>query len=54
MNRKAQANLDRAMTTLDEEWRKARNLLIGIAAASGRDSRRHDHRRYSHIAVGTP
>jgi DNA-binding helix-hairpin-helix protein with protein kinase domain len=31
----AQANLDRAVTTLNQEWRKTRNLLIGITAASG-------------------
>ena len=31
----AQANLNRAMTTLNQEWRKTRNILIGITAASG-------------------
>ena len=35
INDEAQANLERAVTTLDEEWRKTRNILIGITAASG-------------------
>ena len=34
-NSEAQANLDRAVSTLDREWRKARNILIGITATSG-------------------
>ena len=35
VNDEAQANLERAVTTLDREWRKTRNMLIGITAASG-------------------
>ena len=31
----AQTNLDRAVTTLNQKWRKTRNILIGITAASG-------------------
>ena len=31
----AQANLDQVVTTLNQEWRKTRNILIGITAASG-------------------
>ena len=35
INNEAQANLDRAVTTLNQEWRKTRNILIGITVASG-------------------
>ena len=35
INDEAQANLDRAVTTLAQEWRKTQNILIGITAASG-------------------
>ena len=35
INDEAQANLERAVTTLGQEWRKTRNILIGITAASG-------------------
>lgn len=35
INDEAQTNLERAVTTLDQEWRKTRNILIGITAASG-------------------
>lgn len=31
----AQSNLDRAVTTLNQEWRKTRNILIGITTAAG-------------------
>ena len=31
----AQTNLDRAVTTLNQEWRKTRNILIGITTAAG-------------------
>ena len=31
----AHTNLDRAVATLNQEWRKTRNILIGITAASG-------------------
>ena len=35
INDEAQANLDRTVATLDQEWRRTRNILIGITAASG-------------------
>ena len=35
INYEAQASLDRAAATLNQEWRKTRNILIGITAASG-------------------
>ena len=35
INNEAQATLDRSVTTLNQEWRKIRNILIGITAASG-------------------
>ena len=31
----AQTNLDRAVTTLNQEWRKTRNILIGMTTAAG-------------------
>ena len=35
INSEAQSNLDRAVATLGQEWRKTRNILTGITAASG-------------------
>ena len=35
INNEAEANLGRAVATLNQEWRKTRNILIGITAASG-------------------
>ena len=35
INDEAQANLDRAVATLNQEWRRTRNILIGITAGSG-------------------
>ena len=35
INNQAKANLDRAAAALNQEWRKTRNILIGITAASG-------------------
>ena len=35
INYEAQASLDRAAATLNQEWRKTRNILIGITAGSG-------------------
>ena len=35
INDDSRANLEQAVATLGQEWRKARNILIGITAASG-------------------
>ena len=35
INDDARANLEQAVATLGQEWRKTRNILIGITAAAG-------------------
>ena len=34
INKEAQVNLERAVATMNQEWRKTRNILISITAAS--------------------